>query len=213
MEWDSNEVFRLEHMQDFDKLNIEGWNKLEGIEDKKTVLQRLENTNAEILKRSPVPLRLDVIEDGASGYYDNDKREIVLNIDKIKECNTIAELQEVRDTVLHEGYHAYQHYAMEHPEVHPNRNEVEIWRENDKDYISCRDDFIGYWTQPIEVSARAYAETNNKLIAEANGETFTAKLFDTAGDIAKSAMSFLSNNSHIWRPALMTAARVMQHRV
>jgi len=41
---------------------------------------------------------------------------------------------ELIDTIAHEGRHAYQHYAIEHPGFHPNTHEVDAWRENFKNY-------------------------------------------------------------------------------
>ena len=70
------------------------------------------------------------------------------------------------DTVAHEGYHAYQSYAIEHPEIHANKTQLQEWRENDAglsrsetNYINFDQDSAGYRIQPLERDAFDYGET------------------------------------------------------
>ena len=75
-----------------------------------------------------------------------------------------ASLQ-IFDTVAHEGYHAYQSYAVEHPEAHADKAQLREWRENDAqvsaaeyNYIPFDKDSALYRVQPLERDAFAYGE-------------------------------------------------------
>jgi len=66
--------------------------------------------------------------------------------------------QEVVNTLAHEDYHAYQEWAMDHPDVHPNPEQVEAWRENRENYVSFEEDPVLYREQPIEADAWEYGD-------------------------------------------------------
>lgn len=62
-------------------------------------------------------------------------------------------------TILHESRHAYQQYAVDHPDrVTVPEGTIDLWRENMDNYIPPELDFEEYVNQPIEVDADSYAE-------------------------------------------------------
>ncbi|MCM1352934.1 MAG: hypothetical protein NC250_09420, partial [Alistipes senegalensis] len=82
--------------------------------------------------------------------------------------------QEILDTLIHEGRHAYQDYNMNEREVHPRRSEIDSWRENEScGYYSGDASELGarlYRFQPQETDARQFAQDvieklNDKLTA------------------------------------------------
>ena len=71
-----------------------------------------------------------------------------------------APVQELVDTVVHEGRHAFQHYAVEHPGVVTDEHVVQAWAANmaPGGYLSAEE--FGqrrYQSQPIEADAWSYA--------------------------------------------------------
>ena len=74
-------------------------------------------------------------------------------------------------TLLHETWHAEQHYIIENfPWESDMANniyfeEVQAWRENDEGYYSGID-YDKYEEQPLETSAREFAENEWKAIHE-----------------------------------------------
>jgi hypothetical protein len=65
------------------------------------------------------------------------------------------------DTIVHEVKHQFHDEYMDNPERFPvqfPQDVLDAWRENDANYISPKDDFIGYLTQPLEVSTNEFAE-------------------------------------------------------
>ena len=74
---------------------------------------------------------------------------------------------DVIDTIAHEGRHAYQHYAVEHPGFHPDEHEVEYWRANFETYLQPNlYGFDAYWMQPVEVDARRYGGVVSALFED-----------------------------------------------
>ncbi|MEK4799949.1 hypothetical protein NYE37_13685 [Thermoactinomyces sp. FSL K6-2592] len=66
------------------------------------------------------------------------------------------------DGVLHTGRHAYQYHAMKNEQLHPDLQEVELWKKNlDTYYSKVYDE---YFLQPLEQDAFSYAEKEIKEI-------------------------------------------------
>lgn len=76
------------------------------------------------------------------------------------------------DTVAHEGYHAYQDYALENPGVHPDQQQLEEWRLNaesaypqgryESNYYSFDTDRDRYRLQPLERDAFEYGNSRTR---------------------------------------------------
>ncbi|TCS94854.1 hypothetical protein [Hazenella coriacea] len=91
------------------------------------------------------------------GYYNHKKKEIYVALNSL----TDEQSYNIVETVIHEGRHAYQHYALENPEIHPDHKELELWRKNTRHmggvYLSPMYDFM-YYYQAIERDANQYAD-------------------------------------------------------
>ena len=57
------------------------------------------------------------------------------------------------DTIAHEGYHAYQSYALEHPEVHADKAQLSDWARNEGEYYDTGNRYL---IQPQERDAWQY---------------------------------------------------------
>lgn len=210
-EWNELQMNHLENMQNFNHLGITEWNNLESVVAKRDILQALSDRCSEIQGMHPVPIELGDPGKGNAGGYSLQSERITLRPEDLANCNTIKELSDLRDTVLHETYHAYQHQCVQGMVQHSNPLEVEIWRENFKpeNYISPQENFIGYFNQPVEVSAREFAAIHNEQIAKCFGnETPLNVLFDS---IKTNSAEFITENRHLWRPVMLTAAKSIKN--
>lgn len=166
-------------VNDFEYLqNIEGlapgrWEQLTPRERLET-LQTLEDKLAEIQGRPPVPVRAVETPQGENGHYSTETRDITLNIRNL-ESNEPNQRLELIDTIAHEGRHAYQHYATEHPGFHPDKAQVDAWRENFKDYEDgTKDGLMAYRLQPIEADAWQYGHLVKDVMSFGDMERRTA---------------------------------------
>ena len=102
-------------------------------------------------------------EPALRGQYNPIENDIQL--DPILLSNERPPYQAV-ETYFHEARHAYQHYAIEHPETHDNPQQVADWTKNDAAYIDREDielgmaNFSDYRWQPLEADAREVARTH-----------------------------------------------------
>ena len=77
------------------------------------------------------------------------------------------------ETFFHEDRHAYQAYAVQHPEIHDNPEEVEDWQKtNDGGYINSDLNFDYYRWQPVEADA-------NKIARERTDELYVGTFQDS----------------------------------
>lgn len=142
-----------DRMRSIGQLQPERWAKVD-LGERMATLREVEAVNAEVQGRPTVPLQSAPMDPCVYGGYSDRNHEITVNSAHVRSDN----VREVLDTILHEGRHAYQHYAIQHPGTHPDRAEVERWRDNFEDYL--RPDLYGqqmYENQPVEVDARLYA--------------------------------------------------------
>ncbi len=83
------------------------------------------------------------------GYYDGNTNRIGIG------AHSLAHdaVNDVVDTLAHEGRHAYQEWAIDHPDAHGDPREVEAWRHNfaDANYMSPAVDYAEYLLQPVEL--------------------------------------------------------------
>ena len=130
------------------------WERLDRGE-RLAALQGAEDAIAGIQRRDPLPVRVqEGAREGDYGGYNG--HEILIGKDSIGN----EPVNEVVNTLAHEGRHAYQDYAMEHPDVHHDPKEVAAWRYNiyDTGYIEPEVDPVGYRNQPVEADAWAYGD-------------------------------------------------------
>ena len=73
--------------------------------------------------------------------------------------------------MIHEGRHAYQNYNLEQREVNSDSYSTFEWRQNMEDGYKSPEiyGFRAYWTQPVEVDARAFAQDVLDIYKESKG--------------------------------------------
>lgn len=128
-------------------------------------LSELEQRVAEITLRPPCEVVMEEM-DGKNGYQIGNK--IALNKDLL-ENNNFGSMKQVIRTTLHEGRHAYQDFNLNKCVVEPNHELVNSWRVNLKDmgyengncgiFDFAKMGLKRYYTQPVEVDARVFAES------------------------------------------------------
>ncbi|HUW64046.1 MAG TPA: hypothetical protein VMW83_05030 [Spirochaetia bacterium] len=146
-------------MIDAKHLAVHRWQLLD-ISERRMALEEIENMIAQSQNRPSCDVCFITMKGHLSGYYHGGS--IYLNALLIEQDQPKPAIE----TVLHEGRHAYQHYATNHPGFHKNEAEVVIWRNNLKNYITPEVHLMKYFSQPVEVDARDFAQlqVNNILL-------------------------------------------------
>lgn len=161
-------VSSLENMSTVENLSLENVEYIKSIEGLQSViyetsnlaermqaLRTLETRLAEIQGRPPVRVVFEEMD--AAGFYDPREQCLHINIEHVKDPQYRLE---VIDTIAHEGQHALQHFAVEHPELFPQlRDVIPYWRANMTNaYFEPK--YIGevfgpefYYNQPLELNA------------------------------------------------------------
>lgn len=121
-------------------------------------LQEAENAIARKQGREPVPAAAFESDDPRyCGGYDPSNGAITINGRLLNSANRLEAIA----TIVHEGRHAYQFYAITHPGFHPDSSEVEAWKLNSQpgNYQAYED--VGpdlYRNQPLERDAFSFEE-------------------------------------------------------
>ena len=145
-----------EALQGIQELRPEVWRGLDDAQ-RLGVLREVESRMAEIQGRPPVELTVEQMDPGTCGGYDRTEDVISISQEHLRSDKP----EEVLDTIVHEGRHAYQHYATEHPGFHPDQAEVEAWEWNMQPGHYLPAEIVGqraYMQQPVEADAWAYAD-------------------------------------------------------
>ncbi len=88
------------------------------------------------------------------GAFSPGSKRIELNARLLNESNP----RNLMETIMHESRHAYQDYAVNHPEkVSVDPRTIAIWDYNFKHYISAEYDYEAYYHQPVEADANDFA--------------------------------------------------------
>lgn len=143
-----------ETLCDTKELEFDNWTKL-SIKGKVEVLNQLEQRIADIEHRPAATIRSEVMDPDINGYELNG--EIALNEEHLKATDLSPEkLEEVLETMIHEGRHAYQEYNVYERQVHPSGAQVDSWRENYE--------MVGYASgEPVYTSVLGFSYTNEGL--------------------------------------------------
>lgn len=103
------------------------------------------------------------------GYYSASSRQIVLSR-SVLESGTA---QETMDTIAHEAYHAQQAYVVENIDWDDAATQAAYYdqarrwlRNYQSGYVSGDEDILGYYFQPVEADARAYAKEETERLQE-----------------------------------------------
>lgn len=120
-------------------------------------------------KRLGVPiLKVDIrkLDLGIVGQYVIDSKVIEIDSEWLKNASS----SEIIEVVCHESFHYYEHYLMENIDwssVPTNTlyfEQIQDWKENERDYITSSSDYEGYINQPIERDAYEYGRTETEEI-------------------------------------------------
>lgn len=147
----------VDRLNNMTELNPEAWSTLDA-QEKLDALQSVENTMADIQQRPPVTIAMESMDANVFGGFDPQTGGISVNADHLSSDMPVSECV---NTIVHEGRHAYQDYAIRNPEVIDDPNIVATWAENAQaqNYLDPR--LVGqeeYESQPIEADAFGYAD-------------------------------------------------------
>lgn len=147
-------------------------------EERLEALQSLENEYARLQGRSPArvrilenPIKTDFGVQYAQYIPGNRFRRDIIEIEKELIDFSIAGNKKISFRVtnvfachalLHEGRHAYQQYAIDHPEIHSDKEQVQMWKENNEVYFYRPAHY--YHFQPVELDAEKFAKNEMKKI-------------------------------------------------
>jgi len=148
----ASEVTEEQALDGMRELDPDRWSEL-SLEKRHAALRKAEKSLAQAQGREAKPVRLEALPPNQRGYFDGEQitiNEQLVQSDDVRQAVT---------TLAHEGRHAYQRHAVEHPEIHADPAEVEQWQENFANYKDPqRHGFRAYYNQPVEVDARQYAK-------------------------------------------------------
>ena len=109
------------------------------------------------------------LDEDRLGYYSAASRQIVLSR-SVLESGTA---QETMDTIAHEAYHAQQAYVVENIDWDDAATQAAYYdqarrwlRNYQSGYVSGNEDILGYYFQPVEADARAYAKEETERLQE-----------------------------------------------
>lgn len=143
-------------------LQFENWTML-SLDERVIALNQLEGDVAQISCRDALPVLAEQLPIRCCGYCNGEI--LVINQKQIM-SNDYQDYRTMLDTFFHEGRHGYQFYNLNKNRVEPNQALLESWENNYllESYRSFRLDFKNwgfrrYQEQPVEVDARAFAET------------------------------------------------------
>ena len=147
-----------------EELDPGAWQALDGGQ-RLEALQTIEDRVAAIQGRPSVQVSAEPMEPDTFGGWDG--QGISLNAAPLESDMPV---EEFLNTIVHEGRHAYQDYAVQNPGVVADQNIVNNWADNMEPghYLSAED--YGqeiYATQAVEADAWRYADRlTNAMIAQ-----------------------------------------------
>lgn len=149
---------------DIKELQYDEWKEL-SIDERVEVMNAFEQKIAQIEMRDPIPIEVErMADENTLGYYSNNDKRIALSDRMLADDSPEGYEQSLR-TLFHEGRHAYQWYNLEVNQVEQNDESVQAWNVNfnilgyDSGSGTSQTGYWRYYTQPVEVDARQFAET------------------------------------------------------
>lgn len=160
-----------EYLSGMESLKYENWQKL-SLEERKNLLNTIERQIAAIEHRPPLPIMVESMKASVFGYQSSYYNKIALNSLYVA-SNKLDDYNDVIETIIHEGRHAYQHYNVDKKLIHESASVVNTWKENyynpkyryysgEKFIIPVKGVLqdVGYrlyYYQPVEIDARNFA--------------------------------------------------------
>lgn len=123
---DQIEITRAaEVLGEMPELHPDGWASLDA-GGRLDALQNVEATLARLQGRPPVEVVAETLPPENYGGYQPDDDFIRVNVEHLAGAMSV---EETVNTIAHEGRHAFQHYALEHPEL-AGAEQVAVWQDN-----------------------------------------------------------------------------------
>lgn len=142
----------VDEINQIEEIRPEVWQNLEAGE-RLAVLQSIEDRMAAIQARPAVTVSAHEMDASTFGGWNG--QAIELNAAHLASDMSVSEFV---DTIVHEGRHAFQDYAIQNPGVVSDASIVNAWAENRENYLRAEE--YGqelYMAQPLEADAWAYA--------------------------------------------------------
>lgn len=161
--------------QTMPELQFGEWRNLSA-EERVKILGAFEEKIADIEKRNFIPVCHEPMEPGHMGYHDGQK--LVIS-DQLICSNEYADYKTTLNTLFHEGRHAYQNHNLYICRTETSDETYDSWVVNRKKMGYSSGDtsfpfnlfsyfkekcFNKYYTQPVEVDARLFAEAVEKKL-------------------------------------------------
>ena len=144
------------------EFSAEEWNQMDD-DQKVGELNELESNIAHLQGRDSIEIQTEDMDSfwdmftgkKRYGYFDPNTNEIFVNSSLLDSADNLVDLV---DTVIHEGYHGYQHACINGTATHPDPMVVAEWKDNFENYLDPNIyGYEAYYNQPVEVSAREMA--------------------------------------------------------
>lgn len=144
----------MEEINQIEEIRPEVWQNLEAGE-RLAVLQNIEDRMAAIQDRTAVTIGAREMETSTFGGWNGQAIEI-----NTAHLASDMDVSEFIDTIVHEGRHAFQDYAIQNPGIVSDANIVNAWAENRMpgNYLTAEE--YGqelYMAQPLEADAWNFA--------------------------------------------------------
>lgn len=157
-----------QQLSQIEGLNPNNWAALDSA-SRLEVLQTVEDRMAAIQGRPAVEIKPTELTPGTYGYYDG--QTITINAADLN--GNQMQVSEFVDTIVHEGRHAYQDYAIANPGIVSDPAVVAAWAENMQsgNYLTAEEyGQEAYLNQPVEADAWSYAsQVTSALFREPRG--------------------------------------------
>jgi hypothetical protein len=145
----------IDSLRQISEIHPEQWETIQDANERLAALQNVEENMASIQGRPSVPVEAASMEDNVFGGWNG--QTIRVNYDHLMGDQTVMENV---DTIVHEGRHAYQDYAIEHPEIISDQNIIQEWKDNMQDYKNAETYGLEiHLNQPVEADAWSYANS------------------------------------------------------
>lgn len=160
---------------DTPEIQYDNWKNL-NIDERKKALNDFEKDIAHIEKRISMPVEYEKLSGGVMGYTDG--RKLVV-YERVLKSNGYSDYKETLNTFFHEGRHSYQNYNLYVHRTEQSDETFNSWVINRKklgyssgdvsfplnlDESFRQKSYYQYYTQPVEVDARLFAETVERKI-------------------------------------------------
>ena len=144
------------------ELHYENWKEL-SVEQRVEAMNEIEQKVAQIAMRDPIPVTCEDLESSIMGLNTGDK--LIID-EQLMVDDSYEGYWNAMETLFHEGRHSYQQYNLLVKRVEQSDELVNSWianyklsYDNGNRLIFKEYGMLRYYTQPLEVDARLFAET------------------------------------------------------